>query len=276
MRDLVKLVSWCIGRFGPRHRSSVSVLMYHRVSGDLKLELDLPFSLFERQLVWLSETTSVISYEEALVQLSSKCDSTRLKFVLTFDDAYEDFYTKVLPLLRRLQLPATLFVPTEFIDKPQLLPISRNLPNSRDKVKPMTWAQLREVSRDPLITIGAHTHTHPEMTSLSDQKIRDEIDCSSRRLYEELGFVPSHFAYPRGIWDQRVVNVVAQYYESATIIEGRLATSHNMKLHQVYRVPVRRSDGWRWFRARAKGKLFGEERIIRMVKQILGKSTSQY
>jgi len=62
----------------------------------------------------------------------------------------------------------------------------------------MTWDELRTLAADPLVTIGAHTHDHFAMARLEPQAARADVLKGLRRLEEELGRRPKHFAYPYG------------------------------------------------------------------------------
>lgn len=246
--------------------SAISILMYHRVTGDVDVELDIPFDLFRRQLEWLKLNGSVISYSDAVDMMLAGKPPEKLHYVLTFDDAYEDFYTHVMPLLRELKLPATLFVPTDFIDHPENVPISRSMPGA-ERLAPMSWDQLRDAAAEPLVTLGSHTHTHPELPSLTDTEIEVELERAAERFQQELGFVPEHFAYPRGRWDSRVVDVIQPFCATATIVGGALASGKNFQPYLIPRVPVRRSDGWKWFAQRAQGRLAVEDQLIGWIKK---------
>lgn len=272
MRDILKAVVAAHGHFFYKSApGSVSILMYHRVTGDLPVELDLPFEIFKRQLTWLAEEGNVVPYREAVNRLlEGQNGNHRHTYAITFDDAYRDFYTHAWPLLRALNLPATLFVPTRFIDEPAHLPLSRAVPGAHTKLQPMTWEQLREVAEDPLITIGSHTHNHPDLIKLSELQIADEMTQAASRFEAELGWVPADFAYPRGLWNERVQHVIAAYCETAAIVGGEIAQVASTARYAVPRVPIRRSDGWRWFEPRIKGDLAGEEKVIRLAKRVLG------
>lgn len=248
----------------------VSILMYHRVVGDLPLELDLASDLFKHQMEWLAQTEKVISYDAALDSLIEGKMDRGLQYVITFDDAYEDFYTIAWPVLHELGLPAVLYVPTRFIDEPTHLPLSRAIEGAAERIRPMTWPQLREVASDPLMTIGAHTHSHAELTKLTDDEIAGEMKVAERRFEAELSFIPQHFSYPRGLWSQRVRNAVMPYCTSAVTTEGEVATSEIADRYAMPRIPIRRSDGWRWFEDRVSGRLIGEERMVRFAKRLLG------
>src|SRR5690554_8187295 len=100
--------------------------MYHRVVGDSSLELDIDEAVFERQMAWLKENYDVVSLDALIDKVCSNLgnreNSGKPNVVLTFDDAYLDFYEFVWPLLKKLKLPATLYVPTGYLENPSDIP----------------------------------------------------------------------------------------------------------------------------------------------------------
>jgi peptidoglycan/xylan/chitin deacetylase (PgdA/CDA1 family) len=62
----------------------------------------------------------------------------------------------------------------------------------------ITWPMLEALARDPLVEIGAHTVSHPRLTSLSADAVLNEMRCSAERLRERLGIAVRHFAFPFG------------------------------------------------------------------------------
>ncbi len=62
----------------------------------------------------------------------------------------------------------------------------------------MSWDDLRALTRDPLVTIGAHTIGHYALAKLSgDEALRQMVE-SVRRIEHELGRPCRHFSYPYG------------------------------------------------------------------------------
>ena len=102
---------------------------------------------------------------------------------ITIDDAYSSVYEEAWPRLRQAGLPFTLFVATDAVDR-RLADI-------------MSWDQIRELATAG-VTIGSQTASHPHMPALSQAQNQAEIDRSSQRFREELGFTPTLFAYPYG------------------------------------------------------------------------------
>jgi peptidoglycan/xylan/chitin deacetylase (PgdA/CDA1 family) len=62
----------------------------------------------------------------------------------------------------------------------------------------MTWDELAELARDPLVTIGAHTVNHVMLKKVSDKDARSEMNMSRSVIEAALGTRPRHFAYPVG------------------------------------------------------------------------------
>lgn len=67
-----------------------------------------------------------------------------------------------------------------------------------EPLRPLSWAQIREMARGGLIEFGAHTHRHPILARCTTQRAREEVFLSRNRLREELGTMPRLFAYPNG------------------------------------------------------------------------------
>ncbi len=60
----------------------------------------------------------------------------------------------------------------------------------------MTWDEVR-ATRD-IALAGAHTHTHPRLSTIATDQVDDEIRLSRDRLLAETGVPPTFFAYPHG------------------------------------------------------------------------------
>ncbi len=62
----------------------------------------------------------------------------------------------------------------------------------------MGWSEIAAGAADPLVTIGAHTVSHPILTTLSETQARAEMADSAAAIAARLGRRPEHFAYPVG------------------------------------------------------------------------------
>lgn len=113
---------------------------------------------------------------------------------LTFDDGYEECYTKILPILQRHNISATFFINTDLIDNPK-----KHYKNSQGKNLNKKYMNKEMILN--LINlghhIGAHTKTHFRLNS-NNEMIKSEI-IESRIAVEELTKQPCDlFAWPYG------------------------------------------------------------------------------
>lgn len=119
-----------------------------------------------------------------------------MRFMLSFDDGYRD-NAEILPaILETLQIPACLFITTDFVTgrMPILAhdaPLGRSFPA-------MSVQQLQSLAQHPLITIGCHTKSHLRLDTWNREVWTREIDHPKQELETLLGCPVEHFAYPFG------------------------------------------------------------------------------
>jgi peptidoglycan/xylan/chitin deacetylase (PgdA/CDA1 family) len=110
----------------------VHIFGFHRVVPDFEAAaacaipaLCVSVATFRAQLDYLARTMEVLDLASAVAALAGARPLRRDACVLTFDDGYRDTYTRALPILRQLGLPAVLFVASDFVDTDLLLPHDR-------------------------------------------------------------------------------------------------------------------------------------------------------
>src|SRR5215510_12205168 len=103
-------------------RNAVIILTYHRVieQWDNVLEYSQPgmvvtVSTFERQLAILRQHFEVVTLDAVLANGHPSPGASRPRCVVTFDDGWRDNYDLAFPILRRHDIPATIFLTTDFI-----------------------------------------------------------------------------------------------------------------------------------------------------------------
>ena len=261
-KKMVKVSLVPYGMF-KREEPGIYFLIYHRVTGDLGLELDMPFPVFRKQIEHLAGGGNVVSFDSAVDILRSGQRPSRDLFVITFDDGYADLFSHVFPLIKDLSIPVILFPATGPLESGA---IKVGRPFMNKGVDPVSWDQLGKVTESGLVTVGAHTHSHLDMTELSDEEICREMERSKGLFKERLGYSVKHFAYPKAIWNKRVEQIVRRYFETAVIGGGRKATVDGHQSYRIPRVPIRRSDGWIFFLAKTKGLIRAEEEVYSRLK----------
>lgn len=234
---------------GPR------VLIYHQVGSGMRGQMDVPSPSFREQMEWLSERGRFVRLEDVLAEAGA-ADADKA-WVVTFDDGYDDIYRHAFPLLANLEIPFTLYLTTSYIESQQ---------RYDNGAAPLTWAQVNEMIGSGLVTLGAHTHTHPDLRRLSRDEIAGELDRSNDLIAERTGVEPRHFCYPKGFWSAEAEREIVPRYDTATLGAGAPVTPQTSP-YRICRVPVQRSDGLAFFKRKVKTGMRLEESARRVIKR---------
>ena len=62
----------------------------------------------------------------------------------------------------------------------------------------LIWNEINMLDKHPLVTVGANTHTHPNLKQLMEKEVLLEISKSKTLLEEKLEHSVEHYAYPFG------------------------------------------------------------------------------
>jgi peptidoglycan/xylan/chitin deacetylase (PgdA/CDA1 family) len=93
-----------------------SILCYHRVGTEgIPYYSTLSPLVFEAQMRFLRENFRVISLEQLCHELKHTSGG-RHGVAVTLDDGYSDLYTYALPILRKYEIPATIYLSTDCIE----------------------------------------------------------------------------------------------------------------------------------------------------------------
>lgn len=208
-----------------------SVLVYHSISSPAEAlpgDIDISPERFERQLRWLEQWRRVVRLSHTLGASESESLTA-----ITFDDGFRDNLTVAIPLLEKYQLPMTLFVAAGLVGEEGYL----------------SSQELREISRHPLVTIGAHGLRHLHFTRLSAAEARHELVESRRLLSSITGESIRYMAWPYGECDARLEQMCeeAGYSAAWSVWKGQ-----NTR-YARWRVPLGRNDNLPRFIAKATG-----------------------
>jgi peptidoglycan/xylan/chitin deacetylase (PgdA/CDA1 family) len=225
---------------------STIVLCYHAVSKDWPSALAVSPDDLKRQAQWfLRRGFRPMTFSEALTRSDSEP-----AFVVSFDDAYRSVLTAGSPVLQELGVPGTVFVPTradqsgirhwEGIDE-------WSDSEWRAELRGTTWQELAQL-RDSGWEIGSHTRSHPDLRTLDDEALRDELEGSKLDCEENLGMECTSLAYPYGHVDQRVARAAhLAGYKAAAALD---VTDHSASEHGRLswpRLSLYRRDTWARF-----------------------------
>ena len=232
------------------------VLMYHRVA-DLGAydQLTVTPSRFDAQLRELQGDRNVVGLSEAIA-------GGKNSVAITFDDGYLDNYQEAAPLLHKYNLPALIYLTSDFVDQ--------NASHPRYKTQErlhMNWTEVHALQSEGLISFGSHTCTHPMLSELSDADSKREIVESKQRLEDKLGAEIISFAYPNGNFGEREVDLVGEAgYQHAVTVKPGVNRSGTDPL-QLRRTEVTDRDAAQEFAAKLDGALDPVHRILDMKRE---------
>ncbi|MFD9023222.1 polysaccharide deacetylase family protein [Streptomyces parvulus] len=216
----------------------VPVLMYHAVAADpndATRALSVTPEAFAEQLAAIADRgLNPVGTAELASAWRSGRPLPRRPVLITFDDGYEGVHRHALPALAKHGFPATLFVSTGWLRGPYE---TGGAPDTM-----LDWDQVRELAAAG-VEIGGHSHTHPQLDQLGEERLRFELIHCKEIVSDQLGTAPASFAYPYGYSDRRVRRAVRETGYAQALAVGNGLARRAQGPYALRRVTVRRRTG---------------------------------
>jgi len=138
------------------------ILMYHRVCRPEELFYPLQDGMYVRpetfkmHCEFLKKNCNVILVDELIQKLAKKESLPKRSIAITFDDGWKDNLENAFPVLKSLGLPATIFLPTDYIDSSKLF-----------------WTD--EIARALELTPEVFAN-YPELAQLQSQPLNEQLE----------------------------------------------------------------------------------------------------
>jgi peptidoglycan/xylan/chitin deacetylase (PgdA/CDA1 family) len=176
----------------------VPILVYHGVrttmssdSADVR-QFNLSPLLLERQLAYLRDQEfTPITFAQLAEYFTNGNALPPRPIILSFDDGWKTQITEALPLLTKYGMVATFYI----------------YPNVIGHEHYMDWEDVRTLV-DAGMEIGSHSKGHQYMTKQGASALEEEIMGSKRTLEEYTGINVTTFAYPFGLSNEDVRDMV--------------------------------------------------------------------
>jgi peptidoglycan/xylan/chitin deacetylase (PgdA/CDA1 family) len=179
----------------PYEDTRILVLMYHAFDRG-KEPLTVDGWQFERQLLWLRDNGIAIVPTSALAMfLRKEKPLPKRAAVITIDDGDKSVHAVAWPILKKLEVPFTLALPTKLM-------------NENKKHRMLTWDQVREMVDSGLCEVASHGHEHKSIVHFSNEQAVRQLETSRDILEKETGQRPIAFVYPLGAFDARTSALV--------------------------------------------------------------------
>ena len=230
---------------------SVPILMYHEIARRVPAGFEkfvVSPSAFARQMQWLAwRGYTAIGLDLLLDAREGRAALPARAVVVTFDDGFQECVDHAAPVLKAHGFRAIFYLVTGCMGA-----TSRWLrPMLGFELPIMNWSSARALL-DAGFECGAHTVSHPHLTSLSPDACRQELAASRTELESELGRPVRHLAYPFGSYDAAVRTRAEEVgYRSACSVRIGLSAVGD-DLLALHRVPVSGTDSFADFVCRLR------------------------
>lgn len=85
----------------------------------------------------------------------------------------------------------------------------------------LTWDELAEMLSSGLLTVGSHTQSHPMLTKIPTEEVRQELLESKNLIEQHLSISVNLFSYPHSAYNMEIANELRLIgYKSATLGYG--------------------------------------------------------
>lgn len=216
VKTQIKILEW--SKNSDRNKINGYIVMFHYISDEhipnMLESCQCTISEFKKAIEYfINNEYAFVSLDKALEIINNKLEQ---KFVVfTFDDVPDCVYTNAYPILKQLNIPFTIYVTYNFINKGSFI----------------TKEHLLKLKSDPLCTIGAHTMNHPMLRHCKNALY--EIQQCKIELEKIMSCTVEHFAYPYGqlaVVSKSNINMVKTVgYKTGVSAIGAPLTSESTK-----------------------------------------------
>ena len=168
----------------------VPVLYYHSVDPSEANEVIISPEKLREELTFIKDSGyTTLTMSELNDYILNNAPIPEKSIVITFDDGYADNYANAFPILKELDMKATIFVISNFTDNDGYY---------------MTSQQIKEMS-DYGIDIQSHTASHAHLNQLTDEEQLNELKTSKEKLESITEKPVISIAYPFGDYDDNTI-----------------------------------------------------------------------
>lgn len=208
---------------GKDGEQKVPILMYHHITSE-EFGSDAAISMISPEDFRLHMTAirvhftpiSLKHYYDYINCTDGSVTLPKNPIIITFDDGYLSNYEIAYPILKELEIPATIFVVTDTVGE---IAGGGKVNHSH-----FNWEQAKEMENSGLIDIGSHSDGHVEMAKLSYDNMIKEFRKSKYLIEKNLGRECTMFAYPYGSYNQQTIEAARKAgYKVQVLVDDRTA-----------------------------------------------------
>jgi biofilm PGA synthesis lipoprotein PgaB len=236
------------------------ILNYHDIVGAEGAKppfnrMDVSVDHMEEQWQWLKKNGyTIISVQTVFDAAAGKTTLPNKAVLLTFDDGYQSFYTRVFPLLKKYHYPATLALVGSWMD-------GKEPPDEPGK-QLLSWAQVMELAQSGLVEIASHTYDlhnskaanpygntqaaavtriydDPMLMYEPEEQYRERLYAALRKsaefIFQHVGVRPRVMVWPYGEYNETALAAAreAGLFMTMGLIDGTNTLANINALHRL-------------------------------------------
>ena len=179
------------------NEKSIIVLMYHRFEDERFPSTSISSKNFQNHIKYLKENNfNILPISDLILFFNKKNDIPEKSVFLTIDDGYKSFYEHAFPILRKYQLPFSLFLSTKFV-------------SSEKNSDFMNWEMIQELSENKGEILN-HTHSHPKLLELEINEVEKEFYLAEKEIISKIGRLQGVVSYPYGESSPQIQELVKE------------------------------------------------------------------
>lgn len=238
----------------------VPILLYHHISDEfdstnaISVISPKDFRLHMTAIKAQFTPVSLKDYVDFVTCRDGSKTMPKNPIIVTFDDGYLSNYEVAYPILKELEIPATIFIVTDTV----------GAKGGEGKVNysHFTWQQAKEMQDSGFIDIQSHTNDHVKLGEISKDAVNFELRKSKYLIEKNLGKTCDMIAYPYGSYNDSVIEASKKAGYRAQCLVGDDAT------HIDYEVNIPRDGVEHMTRITVSG-FMGNVNVIELIRQAL-------
>jgi peptidoglycan/xylan/chitin deacetylase (PgdA/CDA1 family) len=232
--------TWLLVQKVGHSRPKRVILYYHGITKEEEVS-------FCSQMKYLSQRCRVVRAQDILIMEN---DPQRPIVAITFDDAFVSVFELALPILKKYNFSASIFVPTGWLGRTAKWNIYGKDIQSEMVVDA---AQLQKYGSDGTLDFFSHTINHVALSEIDEQTLLTELKGSKETLEDILGKETLAISYPYGKYNDKVINAARKAgYKLGFTIEPKTVNTKTLPL-EIGRFAVHPQEGLSTFGLKSKG-----------------------
>lgn len=207
---------------------TIPVLMYHSISNQ-KDNISVSIENFKKQM----ELMNSFGFKGYSLNKISSVNKGK-KFIITFDDGYENIFKYCMPILKKLNFSATCFIVSKKIGSYNDWDIYQK---NYKKKKLMDTAQIKTWIKNGF-EIGSHTMDHYNLQHLSNDQKKYQIMKPKEFFRKKFGINIESFSYPFGSYNKDCLKILKRKYKFAVTTKRSRYIKGKFNLLEIPRVPI--------------------------------------